>query len=276
MKRSSRLCALVLPILLVGLAACDDDEPSPVEPTGPFTLAFSGDASFQDAHADQTIHVVVEDELGEVVASESGTVSGTADPAFSFTFENILEEGEAYALKYWIDSNFTEEGSEGVCDPPETDHQWEIDVPAVSDDVDIDEVHRPEETSSVCDAFAFDLDFTGDASFQGAHAGQSIEVAVVHEGLGTVVAREAGTVSDSEDPAFSFAFPGVLTRDAEYHLDYWIDSNFMDEGSEGVCDPPETDHQWRIDDIGPVTDAVTIDDVHRPEETEDVCSTFEE
>lgn len=271
MTRSARALALAVPLLMVAVGACDDD---PVQPQGPFELTFSGDASFQGAHADQSIHVVVEDAAGAVVASGSGTVSGSEDPAFSFTFQDILEEGQAYALKYWIDSNFSEEGTDGVCDPPETDHQWEIDIPAVSDDVDIDDVHRPAETSSVCEAFTFDLDFTGDASFQGAHGGQTIHVAVIHEGLGTAVATETGTVSGSEDPAFSFSFPGVLTRDAEYHLDYWIDSNFGG-GTVGTCDPIENDHQWRIDEIGPVTDAVTIDDVHRPTETEDVCATFE-
>ncbi|HSM59323.1 MAG TPA: hypothetical protein VK849_00945 [Longimicrobiales bacterium] len=263
-----------LAVLLVALAACDDDEPA--GPVGPFDLTFTGDASFQGAHGDQEIHVVVVGSDGVTVASETSTVSSSGDPAFTFSFAGILEEGGSYALKYWIDSNFGG-GTPGVCDPTGNDHQWQIDISAVADDVDIADTHRPGETQSVCDAFAFDLTFSGDASFQGAHGGQTLTAAVVRTGSAVpggsmVVATTSTTVSGTADPAFSLSFEGVLTLGAEYQLHYWIDSNFGG-GTEGVCDPVANDHQWNVD-IGAVTEDVVLADTHRPADTSEVCSTF--
>lgn len=88
-----------------------------------------------------------------------------------------------------------------------------------------------------------------------------------------IVANQATVVSASDDPSFSLSLPGVITLNQEYELHYWIDSNFGG-GTAGVCDPPETDHQWRLE-FGPVTDDVVQADTHRPTETESVCSTFE-
>lgn len=276
MKLSSYARLFMLPVFVLGLAACGDDGNGngTVGPTGPFDLEFTGDASFQGAHGGQEIHVVVEASDGEVVASETSTVAADQDPAFSFTFEGILEEGEGYAVKYWIDSNF-DGGTEGVCGPPDDDHQWRVDISSVDGDETISETHQPGETESVCEAFAFDLEFTGDDSFQNAHGGQTIHVKVVRSGSGIsggdlVVATETGTVSSSEDPSFAFNFPGILARDMEYDLEYWIDSNFGG-GTEGTCDAPDVDHQWRIE-FGPVIDDVTQADSHRPTETEAVCS----
>lgn len=281
MSRSRFALLLVLPFVLLGLAACGDDEtPTGSDgPTGPFDLTFTGDATFQQAHGGQEIHVAVEAGDGSLVASETGTVSAEQDPAFSFTFTGVLEEGGDYALKYWIDSNFTDESTAGVCDPKEADHQWLIDVSGVSDDVRVDDAHRPTETESVCDAFAFDLTFTGDASFQDAHGGQTLTAAAVRTGSGVpggsmVVATMSTTVSSSADPSFSLDFPGVLALDQEYEIHYWIDSNFGD-GTQGTCDEPDDDHQWRLSPFGPVTADVTRADSHRPTETDDVCSTFE-
>lgn len=278
MVRTTFASVLVLPILAVGLAGCgDDDEGGMTGPTGPFDFTFQGDASFQGAHGGQEIHVVVEGSAGEVVASETGAVSSSADPSFSFTFSDLLDEGEDYQLKYWIDSNFNG-GTAGVCDPPENDHQWSMSIPAATDDVRVTDTHRPTETASVCEAFAFDLTFSGDASFQGAHGDQDLMAAVVRTGTGVpggsmIVASQNAVVSASDDPSFSLSFPGVLTRNQEYELHYWIDSNFGG-GTVGVCDPPENDHQWRLE-FGPVTDDVVQADSHRPTETESVCSTFE-
>lgn len=267
-------CSL-LSLLVFGLAACGDDDPA--GPTGPFDLAFSGGASFQGAHGGQEIHVTVQETGGDVVASQSGTVSAASDPSFSFSFADVLEEGQTYELKYWIDSNFGG-GTPGVCDPPANDHQWIVAVTAASDDVTMTDTHRPTETESVCAVFAFDLSFTGDASFQGAHGGQELTAAVVRAGSGAsagplVVATEAAVVSGSTDPSFSLSFPGVLTRGHEYEIHYWIDSNFGG-GTVGTCDAPANDHQWALD-VGFSDEDATVADTHRPTETEEVCSTFQ-
>lgn len=140
---------LLLPLLLVGFIACgDDDDPMGTTPTP--DLTFTGDASFQNAHGGQTIHVGVKDAAGTLVASDVGTVSSTADPSFSFTFTDALEEGATYDLEYWIDSNFGDTGTQGECDAPDVDHQWRIDVGAATTDVTIDDTHRPTETEDIC------------------------------------------------------------------------------------------------------------------------------
>ena len=124
----------------------------------------------------------------------------------------------------------------------------------------------------------FDLTFSGDASFQGAHGGQGIEVAVVNRETGEVIDMASGTVSATADPSFQFSFPDALQRGEHYFIDYWIDSNFGG-GTAGTCDPPATDHQWRnelpreTDPNGVVANAI-MPDVHRPTETESVCDTF--
>jgi hypothetical protein len=119
----------------------------------------------------------------------------------------------------------------------------------------------------------YDVTFTGDATFQGAHGGQAIQVAVVEQG-GEVVAQDEGTVSAEEDPSFEFTFPDAVVAGTSYDLVYWIDSNFAEGAAEGVCEDPGIDHQWRIE-IGTVNAPVTINDTHRPGETESVCSVFE-
>jgi len=262
--------SLAVPLVLFAFAACSDDEPA--GPTGPFDLTFEGSASFQGAHGGQEVRVALEDASGTVVASASGTVSATADPAFSFTFVDAVEAGQSYDLKYWIDSNFGG-GTVGVCDPPANDHQWSVSVSPPSDDVTITDTHRPGETASVCATFAFDLTFTGDASFQGAHGGQDLTAAVVRVGGGDLVVATAATVvSATANPSFSLSFPGVLVLNADYEIRYWIDSNFGG-GTVGTCDPPSNDHQWAID-VGTVDGDVTTADTHRPGAVSSVCATF--
>lgn len=119
-----------------------------------------------------------------------------------------------------------------------------------------------------------DLVFQGDSSFQGAHGGQAVEVAVVRAGTGEVVASESDTVSKTEDPSFSFTFSGVLEEGEGYEVHYWIDSNFGG-GSSGTCDPKSQDHQWNVS-LGSVEGDVTHTEKHQPAETSDVCETFSE
>ena len=134
--------------LLVGVQACGDDDPVNLPAT--FDLIFNGDASFQGPHPGQPISVaLVRTGMGLV---QTGTVSATTDPAFTFTFTDGLEEGSTYEVHYWIDSNFNG-GTAGTCDPIANDHQWSVAVPAFSADVTMTEVHDATNLTDVCDSF---------------------------------------------------------------------------------------------------------------------------
>jgi len=269
MHRHWSVSILMIAVLALTLA-CSDEEPS--GPQGPFQLTFQGDATFQGPHGSQMIYVaVVNTTDDEVVARASGTVSGTADPAFSFTFPNLLDQGSAYQVHYWIDSNFGG-GTVGVCDPMANDHQWSVDVAAVTAAVTVTETHTPAATSAVCPSFSAGLAFSGDATFQGPHGGQMMYVAVVRASDGLAVARASATVSGTANPSFSFDFPGLLVAGVAYQLHYWIDSNFGG-GTVGVCDPKANDHQWSLD-IAEVTTDVTLGETHNPAATTDVCQSF--
>jgi hypothetical protein len=144
-KSTFTVLMLLAAALLLGVATAMAAE------TG--DLIFSGDGSFHGAHGGQPIHVaVVRTDDGNVVAKQSGTVSKTADPSFTFTFAGVLENGKAYEVDYWIDSNFGG-GTAGVCDPKAHDHQWKVPLGTVSGSVSLREKHRPAETSDVCATF---------------------------------------------------------------------------------------------------------------------------
>lgn len=130
------------------LAGCGDEATEPPTPT--YDLTFTGDSTFHSAHGGQTIHVGVFNQgSGEMVADTVGTVSAETDPAFEFTFTDVLAEGESYNLDYWIDSNFGG-GDQGSCDSPDVDHQWRIALSSVAGSETVDDTHRPSETESVC------------------------------------------------------------------------------------------------------------------------------
>ena len=144
MKRTLLVTSLCVG-LLVAVGACGDDLT--------FQLIFEIDASFQGPHTGHAIMVaVVRTSDGAVVAQQTGSVSGTADPAFSFTSLGLLDEGETYQVHYWIDSNFGG-GTVGVCDPKANDHQWNVAIAAVAGDVTITESHNAANTVDVCTTF---------------------------------------------------------------------------------------------------------------------------
>lgn len=119
-----------------------------------FQLTFQGDAGFQGPHGGQSISVaVVRESDGVNVAEQSGTVSASADPAFSFTFAGALADGVAYQVHYWIDSNFGG-GTVGVCDATSTDHQWNVALGVVSGDVTMTEAHSGATLTDVCSTFS--------------------------------------------------------------------------------------------------------------------------
>ncbi len=140
-------------IAIVGTGGGDGDGDGGTGLPGPFQLTFSLDASFQGPHGGQQVSMaLVRDSDGFVVAQTNGTVSATQNPSFSFTAGAVLEKGAAYAVHYWIDSNFGG-GTLGVCDPKEIDHQWSVEFPSPSNDVTFTVSYKPWLTEDVCDTF---------------------------------------------------------------------------------------------------------------------------
>jgi hypothetical protein len=118
----------------------------------------------------------------------------------------------------------------------------------------------------------FQLLFRLDASFQGAHGGQPIAIAIVRTSDGSVVLQANGAVSATQDPSFTWSTGPVMQAGIDYEVHYWIDSNFGG-GTSGVCDPKAIDHQWSVEFMS-VSNDITWTTSHEPALTEDVCSTF--
>ena len=163
MKRTPLVTNLCIS-LLIALGACGDDttgyditgddttDDGPTDDRPRFELTFTGDASFQGAHAGQVITLaLIRTSDGAPFPESSGPISD-APATISFRFGSIVEFGETYEIHYWIDSNFGG-GTEGVCDPPAIDHQWNVAVPAVAGDVNILEPHNGATVTDVCSTF---------------------------------------------------------------------------------------------------------------------------
>lgn len=143
----------LLGVLLLAACGSGDDGTSSGSP-GPYRLTFSLDASFHTAHGGQPIQIaVVRASDGVVVAEGSGTVSATLNPSFFFAAGAVMERGTAYEVHYWIDSNIGGEGTLGVCDPKEIDHQWSVEFPSPTNDVNFTVRYDPALVEYVCDTF---------------------------------------------------------------------------------------------------------------------------
>jgi len=146
-----RICVLIL--LVMTVAACGGSDGDGVVDPGPYPLTFSLDASFQAPHGDQPIRIaLVRLNDGLIVAEESGIVSSTLDPSFSFAAGSVLERGVPYAVHYWIDSNIAG-GTPGVCDPKEIDHQWSTEFLSPTNAVNFTVGYAPALTEDVCGTF---------------------------------------------------------------------------------------------------------------------------
>lgn len=131
---------------------CGDDR-DPAKATAPFSLTYRLDSSYHAPHGGQPIEfVVVEMSDESIVTGQSGTVSDKGDLSFVFVARDVLESGQDYEVRYWIDSNI-EGGIEGVCDAKEIDHQWSTEFYSVSNDISWTTSHNPALTEDVCATF---------------------------------------------------------------------------------------------------------------------------
>jgi len=119
-----------------------------------YELTFSLDASYQALHANQPIQMaLVRTSDGAVLAEQSGTVSATGNPSFSFAAGAVMQPGVAYAIHYWIDSNIGG-GLPGNCDHKAFDHQWSVEFPTPTNDVNFISSHEPTLTEDICATFS--------------------------------------------------------------------------------------------------------------------------
>ena len=120
----------------------------------------------------------------------------------------------------------------------------------------------------------FEMTFTGDASFQGPHAGDMLTVRRWH--IDGPLSESLGSTHVIPDPSqdnVGFSFRGSLVSGQRYDVYLWIDSN-VGGGSVGVCDPPAIDHQWRVR-IPAVTGEVNIIFPHHDTTVTEVCSSID-
>lgn len=146
---------IFLALIFMTISACDSggDGGSTGNDPGPFQLTFMLDESFQGPHGNQPIRIaLVRLTEGVVMAEDSGIVSGTEDPAFTFTTSAIMERGKSYAVHYWIDSNIGG-GTLDVCDPTTFDHQWSTEFYTLTNDINFTVGYEPNLTEYVCNTF---------------------------------------------------------------------------------------------------------------------------
>ncbi len=146
----TNLCIALCSALLVALTACGSSNPISGLPLPDPDLIIEGDASFQGTHGGQSISVVVVGLDEFAVGQQSGTVSASDLPSFSFSFPALLAPGFSYQVHYWIDSN-DGGGSPGICDP--NDHQGSLPAFSASANVTLTATHDDPNTVDVCSKF---------------------------------------------------------------------------------------------------------------------------
>jgi hypothetical protein len=131
----SRQCLVV--VALVGLVSCGgggggSTSTSPEAPSGSFDLVFTGLAV---PHIGQRLSVVVVREADDSVVADGSQNIGD-DGSFSFSWSGLLEGGRSYHLDFYADHN-----GNGTCDPPPSDHAWQVYLGTVSGPVTYDWQH---------------------------------------------------------------------------------------------------------------------------------------
>jgi hypothetical protein len=149
--------------LALALAACGDDDEDE-NPGAQFTLTLTGlggddSQGFNGNHAGESMVVaVVREDNGAIVARQTGTVAPLGgDPAFRFTFPQVLAPGVTYHVDYRVDHL-----ANGTCDPPPAelapgastdgfDHIWRLQLAPVTADFETTVDHSTVYLSTGCD-----------------------------------------------------------------------------------------------------------------------------
>lgn len=223
------------------LAACGGSDTSPAAAppqnpggggTGQITLRGAGPFG---PHTGQTLRAALVRVADGATLDVQKAVVAAGDPAFAFTFAPAVDLSAAYQVRYWADAN-----SNDACDPPPTDHQWQVAVPAGASLVAVS--HNASFTN-VCDTFTFPLTFRGNATFDGPHAGNAYQAALVRGSATSALEVKGGTVAAAGvDPAFVVTFSPRLVIGEAYSVKLWMDFN-----ANGTCDAAPADHQWSVE-----------------------------
>lgn len=97
------------------------------------SLSFTGTGFV--IHEKSKIEIVVT-RAADGVAVAHGGYTGLEGDKLSFSWDGLLEMGQAYSVDYYADLN-----NDKRCNPPADDHVWHRDIPVVTDNVKLEVVH---------------------------------------------------------------------------------------------------------------------------------------
>ncbi len=187
------------------------------------TLEFRG----MNPHVGQKLEIRVVDKM---TGREVGRTAIGEVPSADFDVPlDVLEIGGSYWVDFYADLS-----KNGIYDPPNTDHAWRMELDDVQGDATLTFSHN----TNFVDIewpYLFTLDLAGMTP----HVGQKFELRVVDKVTGMEVGRS--TIDEIPAAAFSASVAGLQLGHS-----YWIDF-YADLSKNGIYDPPNTDHAWRME-----------------------------
>lgn len=184
------------------------------------TLNFTG----MNPHVGQTLYLRVIDKLN---GKEVGRTSTTISESFSLELDVIIP-GRSYRVDFFADFN-----SNGLYDPPSTDHAWRMELDNAQGSDVLDFAHNTDFT---------DIDWkymlTVNFNDMSPHVGQLLELRVEDDLTSEEVGRaRLESISQAD---FQINIPGIMP-DRQYNVEFYADFN-----QNGVYDAPPADHVWEL------------------------------
>jgi hypothetical protein len=166
-------------------------------------------------------------------AVDKGTLResyGTVVPVNSADFDIIIPitEGRSYFLDFFADAN-----SNGLYDPPPTDHAWRMDADNVTNGQEFNFSHNTNFTD-IDWPYLVVVQFTGMTP----HVGQMFEIRLEDNNTGKEIER----IKLNTIPVADFNVILIGTKlGVEYKVEFYADHN-----GNGLYDAPPVDHAWVI------------------------------